>query len=362
MSNWEQYLHDIYFNPTNPASFSGPDKLYRYTQKEGKYDISYSNIRQWLQQQEPFSLQKPVFRSFKKNKIIVTGIDDQWSADLMDMVKFKEFNKGYTYILIVIDVFSKYLWIRPLKTKQGKEVGKSLGSILREGRSPNRIRTDKGSEFKSKEVKKILEKHHIQHLYAQNETKAAIAERVIKTIKSKLYRYFTFKRDYTYIDRLQDFVNSYNTTYHRSIGMAPNQVTKDNETIVWWRLYWPNTLLKKQPFRFNVGDHVRITYLKTIFTREYDDKWTGEVFTISERKHRGALPIYRLKDYNRDEIQGTFYQSELQKIDVNDNDLWKVEKILKSKGKGRNKQYFVKWLYWPKKFNSWINASDLTNI
>ena len=158
-----------------------------------------------------------------------------------------------------------------------------------------------------------------------------------KTIKSKMYRYFTFKQNYAYIDNLQEFANSYNATFHRSIGMAPNQVNKDNETEIWWRMYWPKTLRKKQPFRFNVGDHVRITHLKNIFTREYDDKWTGEVFTISERYHRRALPIYRLIDYNSDEIRGTFYQSELQKIDVSDDDLWKVEEILRTKGKGRNK-------------------------
>ena len=133
---------------------------------------------------------------------MVTGIDDQWSADLMDMAKFKEYNRGYTFVLVVIDVFSKYLWMRPLKNKQGTSVSKAIDSILEEGRSPTRIRTDKGAEFKAKEVQKTLRKHHIQHLYAQNETKAAIAERVIKTIKSKMYRYFTFKRDYAYIDNL----------------------------------------------------------------------------------------------------------------------------------------------------------------
>ena len=92
-------------------------------------------------------------------------------------------------------------------------------------------------------------------------------------------------------------------------------------TQIWWHMYWPKMLRKKQHFRFYVGDRVRITHLKNIFKREYDDKWTGEVFTVSERYHRGPLPIYRLVDYNNDEIQGTFYQSELQKIDLNDDDL-----------------------------------------
>ena len=114
--------------------------------------------------------------------------------------------------------------------------------------------------------------------------------------------------------------------------------------------------------RFKVGDKVRISHLKDIFTREYDAKWTGEIFTISHRLMRGGLPLYKIKDYNGDEIKGSFYQSELQKVDVSEDDMWKIETVLKSRGKGKNKQYYIKWLHWPKKFNSWIKASDVKDI
>ena len=118
----------------------------------------------------------------------------------------------------------------------------------------------------------------------------------------------------------------------------------------------------RKPFRFKLGDRVRIIYIRNIFTREYDEKWTGEIFKVSQRIMRGGLPIYRLKDFYDEEIKGTFYQSELQKVDIRDDDMWKIEKILKTKGKGNNKQYFVKWLHWPKKFNSWISARDVNNL
>ena len=363
MYEWEEYLSDIYYNSSKPASFSGPDKLYEYIQRDGKYDISKYKIRKWLQRQEPYSFQRPMRKTFPRNQIFVTGIDDHWSADLMDMMKFKQYNDGYSYILMVIDVFSKYLWMRPLKTKTGESVKSALANILREGRSPTRIRTDKGQEFKAREVQKLLNKYNIQHLYAQNETKATVAERVIKTIKSKMYRYFTYKQSYRYVDELQNFVDSYNNTYHRTIKMPPNEVDKADETRVWWTMYWPKHLIRtKKRFRFNVGDRVRISHLSNIFTREYDDKWTGEIFIITRRYLRGGLPIYKIKDYHDDDIQGTFYQSELQKVDVQNEDLWKVEEILKTRGKGRKKQYYVKWLQWPKKFNSWLNASDVKNL
>jgi len=97
-------------------------------------------------------------------------------------------------------------------------------------------------------------------------------------------------------------------------------------------------------FKFKIGDKVGIAQLRNIFSREYDEKWSGELFNISSRFWRNNTPIYDIKDYNGEEITGTFYQSELQKIDIKDEELWKIEKILKTNGKGHNKQLYVKWL------------------
>lgn len=118
MSDWEDYLKQIYYDPSKPASFSGPDKLYNFVKKDGKYTISKYKIRKWLQRQEPYSLQRAIRKPRQTTHINVAGIDDQWSADLMDMVKFAKYNRGFNYVLVVIDVFSKYLWLRPLKDKK----------------------------------------------------------------------------------------------------------------------------------------------------------------------------------------------------------------------------------------------------
>ena len=174
-----------------------------------------------------------------------------------------------------------------------------------------------------------------------------------------MFRYFTHKQSYIYVKDLQKFANSYNKIYHRTIGMPPDKVTKGKETNVWWKMYWsksvkPEKKTKKvrKPFRFKVCDKVRLTYIRNPFTREYDEKWTGEIFKISQKILRDGLPVYRLKNFHDEEIKGTFYQSELQKVDVNDDDMWKIEKIVKTRGKVRNKHYFVRWLHWPKTFNS----------
>lgn len=361
MTTLDGYLKDIYYNPKSAASFSGPNKLYHFVKRDGKFDVSRHDIYKWLQKQEPYSLQRQT-RKPKRTPIIVAGVDSQWSVDLMDMVKYSSNNDGFKYVLVAIDTFSKYLWLRPLKDKSGTSVAKAFEDIFTMGRKPERIRSDKGQEFKSKEVEKVMEKNNIKQMFTQNEVKASISERVIKTIKSKIARYFTYKNSHRYVDELQNFAKGYNQSYHRTIGMTPSDVNATNSYDVWVRMYPLLAPLKSQAYKFKVGDKVRLTYLRNIFTREYDQKWTGEVFTISERFKRLGSPIYRVVDYDKEPITGTFYQSELQKVDMDDDALFKIEKIEKERGKGNNKEYFVKWLYWPKKFNSWVKASDLQSV
>ena len=333
--SWKNYLQEVYYDPNNAGSFAGPDKLFRFVRKAGKYVISKYNIRKWLQNQEAYSLQRPLRKHFQRNKIMVSGIDDQWSADFMDVVKFSEFNEGYKYVFVVIDVFSKYLWMHSLRDKKGTSVAHALREIFEQGRIPKRIRTDKRQEFRAKEVQDVFNNFGVIHMYAQNETKAAVAERAIKTIKTRIYRYLTYQQSYRYTDKLQTFVKSYNNTYHRTIGMAPESVNNRNETAVWWRMHWPKdqnvvkkTKTLRKPFRFKIGDKVRLTHVRIPFSREYDERWTGEIFSISQKILRGGLPVYRVQDLNEEEIKGTFYQSELQKVDVKADDFWKVEKII----------------------------------
>lgn len=210
-------------------------------------------------------------------------------------------------------------------------------------------------------IQKLFKAESIQHFPSQNETKACIAERAIKTIKSKISRYITLKQNYRYIDEIQNFAESYNNTYHRSIGMCPNQVKLENETRVWWNLFWPKSKPKQKSIKFSltVGDLVRISKLRRTFEREYDIRWTGELFKISRRYLRGGTAIYRIEDFHGDEIKGTFYSHELQKVTVEKDKLWKVDKILKRrKRKGKN-EVFVRWLYWPASFDSWETEDSL---
>ena len=226
---WEKYLESVYFDPAHPGSFAGPDKLYRAVKREGIYNISRSQINKWLKGQDTYTLHKQPRRNFKRRKVYVPRIDFQWDADLMDMTRISTYNNGYTYVLLVIDIFSRYVWTVPLKTKKGSEVKLAFEKILQEGRQPENLRTDKGTEFTNNALQSFFNNKAINHFVTQNETKANYAERAIKTIKGKIYRYFTESRSNRYIDRLQDITVAYNQSYHRSIKMQPAEVNKSNE-------------------------------------------------------------------------------------------------------------------------------------
>ena len=344
------YLSELYYNPKNPASFGGPSKLYQAV----KNRYSLKQVRDWLQGQEAYSLHRPVRRTFPTNRVLVEGIDDQWDADLMDMSNYANSNNGIRYVLLVIDIFSKYVWLRPLHTKTGAEVREAFASIQK--RTPKLLRTDKGKEFTNNIVERYLKSRGIHHFVTQNEGKANYAERAIKTIKNHIQRYMTHHQKHEYVDILPDVNQSYNTSFHTTIGMTPKEVTKHNEKAVWWLTYWPRKHARKV-FKFKIGDVVRIPYSTNVFTREYDEKWTGEVFKVTRRFRRDGLNVYTIADLQKEPIKGSFYQNELAKTSI--KDIHRVEKVIKERKVRGRKQYFVKWKYYPDKFNTWVNHGDL---
>ena len=360
--SWKEYLSTLYFDPESPASYLGPEKLYQYVKSEGKFKIGRHRIRQWLQDQESYSLTRGARRKFKRSRVIVNGVDSQWDADLMDMVDLSKHNDDNKYVLVCIDIFSRYALCQPIKTKAGAHVVTGLQTILSEARKPNMIRTDRGMEFRSKEVNKYLKSMNIHHFYALNtETKANYAERLIKTLKHKIFRYMLKKRTDRYIDVLQDLVHSYNHTVHRSLGTAPASITEDNEgeSRLQQYLLRKKPSSKNKPYKLKVGQTVRLSHVRGIFDREYSQKWTGEVYTVQRRFKREGLPIYTIQDWDKEVIQGTFNEPELQAVTVDESTEYRIEKVLKKRVINKQRQVLVRWLHWPKKYDSWIPENDV---
>ena len=282
---------------------------------------------------------------------MVSGIDKIWAADLADMKALSKENEGVNFLLLVIDTFSKYGWIVPLKNKKAQTIVKALKEIFKEsGRRPDKLWTDKGTEFFNKDVKDLV------YLYAtENEEKSSIAERWIRTMKENMFKYFTDNNTNKYIDVLPDLVEDYNNTVHSSTKFTPVEASKkENELKVWRNLYPDRYKTSRLNPKFSVGDMVRITKKKKVLEKGYTARWTEEIFTIKEIQETNPI-TYILEDLQGEEIKGTFYEPELQKTE---QQIYRIEKVIE-KEKGRS---FVKWKGYPDKFNSWVDNKDLIDL
>ena len=210
--------------------------------------------------------------------------------------------------------------------------------ILKQSNSkPNKIWVDNGSEFYNPYFKKWLRDNNIFMYSTHNKGKSVVAERFIRTLKSKIYKYMTSISKNVYIDKLDDIVDEYNNTYHTTIKMKPIDV-KDNTYI-----NADKEINKKDP-KFKVGDYVRISKYKNIFAKGYMPNWSEEVFVIKRVKN--TVPwTYVINDLNGEEIIGIFYEKKLQKKNQEE---FRIEKVIRRKGD----KFYVKWKGYDNSFNS----------
>ena len=210
----------------------------------------------------------PPVDNFQKNRVIVGGKDDQFQADLVDLSSLSKFNDGFNWILTCIDIFSKFGWAIPLKHKTGFEITEAFMKIFHSGRKPHKLQTDKELEFLNRTFQKYLKKQNVHFFTTNSEAKASVVERFNRTLKTKMWKYFTHKNTRRYVDILPDLLKSYNHSFHRSIKMKPIEVNKANENVVWHTLYG-EIISKPVRFLFNVGDSVRISKTKKFLYIKY---------------------------------------------------------------------------------------------
>ena len=196
-----------------------------------------------------------------------------------------------------------------------------------------------------------MTRYDINHFSTSGDTKASVVERFNRTLKQRMYRYFTTSNTLKFVPVLQSLVKGYNRTYHRSIKMAPNQVTDANSSEVYAHLYKDRKV--KKPV-LKVGDRVRLNKKIKLFKKGYLPGWTEEVFVIPE-SIPGPVPTYKLEERDGTPLKGTFYEQDVQKVSVKDDNIFRIEKIVKRKG---NKM-LVHWKGWRHKYNSWIEKGQI---
>ena len=354
-------LASIYYNPKDPASFSSIDALLKRAKALGFKGITRDQVIEWLRDQDAYTLHRQYRKHFKRNPIVVGSIDKQWQADLADMSSLAKQNNGYRYLFTVIDCFSKFAWAIPLKTKSGPSLLEAMKKLLAEAhpRKPNRLQTDKGKEFLNKPVQDFLKANAINHFASESDQKAAMVERFNRTLKSRMWKYFTANDTYRYLDVLDDLLYGYNHAKHRTIGMAPADVKVEHEEAIWKRMYPEGASSLIRETQIKPGDPVRLSRTKQTFEKGYVPNWTEEIFKVSGTSQGKRRKVYKVDDWLGESIKGVFYPEEVQKVVRRDDKRFHVEKILRKKKIDGELTYLIQWSGLPAKFNSWVLAKDV---
>ena len=254
------------------------------------------------------------------------------------MQSLSKYNKGNKYSLCAIDLFSKYVWVVTIKDKKGTSIVNAFKKLLSDSnRKPNKAWVHQGSEFCSNTFKLFLKLNNIEMYSTYNERKSAVAERFMRTLKNKSFKHMAVISKNVCFDVLDDIVNKYNNTVHKTIKMKPIDVTGNS-----YGEYNENP--NKKDLKFKVGDHLEFQIIKTFYAKGYTPNLSEDVFVISEIKN--TVPwTYVINHLNGAEITGSFYEKELQKTNQKQ---FRIEKVIRRKGD----KLYIEWKGYNNRFNS----------
>ena len=341
-----------YYNVNELGSFRGVERL-RSASKLNKKDV-----KQFLSGEDTYTIHKPCRKTFARRRVVVGGLNQQVQVDLVDMQRLKKHNNGISFLLTTIDPFSKYAKVYPLKNKTADSVLKAFKLLFKGKDIPFTCLGDLGKEFRNTAILQFLKRKNVKIVASKNEdVKMSIIERFNRTLKTLLFKYMSAYNTYKYIDVLPKIVNTYNKTFHRSIGMPPKDVDYSNQEDVWDYLYDNFSSTNRACKSLQVGDRVRISRVKKTFEKGFTPSWSRELFTV-HKVHKDIQPIvFTIKDDHGEIIDGRFYKEELQK--VNDKNIYHISEILKKRTRKGNKEYLVSWLGYDETFNSWVSSRDI---
>jgi hypothetical protein len=351
-------LDKVYYDPSSNACYSGVNAIHQEAKKQNP-KVTKAKVVEYLQKQRTYTLHKPIRKKFARNRVVPCGFDTDWQADLCDMQKLKKENNGFGYILTCIEVLSRYAWAVPVQTKTPQNVAIAFKQILKTGRRPWRLATDMGKEFLGAPFQELLKQEDIQHMIPKNETKCCVVERYNRTLKTRLWKVFTKQNNNKWLSILPKIVKAINHSYNRSIKCSPASVNRENATQLWLKLYG-----KSEPnptYKYNIGNQVRISKQKHVFEKGYLPNFSEEIFTIQGRINRQP-PVYQLKDSTGEILEGYFYERELVKVVTSPEDVYLIEKILKTRIRKCIKEALVKWKGYLASASTWEPLSDIVTI
>ena len=288
------------------------DKIYHEVRSVPNFS---SKIDKFLKQNPTSSLHKNVRHYFPRRSVLAYYPYEIIMSDLIDfnLPGMPGANKNYRYIMVFVCVFSKMAWAEPLKRKDGLSSVTAIENVLKKMKDlPANFVTDRGLEYYDRRVQELFRRNGIKHYSLRSKHKACIAERFIRTLKGRIFKYFWKNKTKNWIDVLQQLIENYNHTFHRSIKMAPIDVTLNNRAAVFRNLF-PNANFKSTP-RLRVGDQVRILRSKTIFDKGYTRNWSVELYRICEASSKNNIDYYKIEDQEGVRLSGSRYYWELNLV------------------------------------------------
>lgn len=340
-------LEKVYYDPSHPAGYAGAPKLVKEFP---------TNAKNWLSKQAAYTLHKPMLTRFPTRKYKTSGPNDLWQMDLMEMIPYASINKGNKYILTCIDVFSRFAQALAVKSKDATNMEISISKMLK-NKVPRHIQTDLGKEFYNKKVQSLFDKNDIKHYSVHSQFKAAVVERFNRTLRERLNRYFTHQGNKKWLDALPKILIAYNHSSHSGLkGRRPIDV--DDDFSIWKEQNQKTPKMKRRKQRHGKGSLVRISRISNNpFRKNFDQNWSEEVFRVVAIDTKDKPEMYIIKDMDDEVIEGKFYYEELQEIGELPM-VYRIERVIRTRGAGKHKQYLVKWFGYNNKHNSWVTQDQ----
>lgn len=369
----EQYvdghLKSLYYDLSKDSAYSSIQNL---TLRAREYEITPDEVRSWLLSQDAYTRFRPARQHFSLNFYNIRALRDVFEIDLCDMQKYAEFNDCFKYFMTIIDCLSRFVWVYPLKTKTANEVATVLDQHFS---APERrcrlLQADKGNEFRAQRVQAILRKHKVTFRTLENRGKAAVVERVQQRLKAPLWKHMAHRATWRWLTPLAQIVHTYNRTMHGITKYRPIDVTEEHVFKIWSSNYLRHMRqqsAKKTPKHcrqnLKVGDHVRVSLVKTVMEKGYTPRWSTQLYIIRSITKFTPFPMYSLTDLQGERVKGNFYAEELLKVaSPKSNTLFRVEKILQRRQRrGCQPEVLVRWSGYDKSFDSWEPESAVQAI
>ena len=355
------FLKRIYYNPKHKAGYGSIKALYDAAIEAGKDNIRKKDVKEFLESLELYTTHV----SKKKAKYWSSMITPfpHYLADVDSAV----LNVGAgrpKYFIVGVDSFSRKAAAEKVDSLGAKPVNKALTKIL-DTLKVARVRFDGGSEYNNSTVYSTLKRKKIKYIISTPPFKSSQAEILIKHFKRKLYMILQKKGEQDWSPYLQDVVLAYNNKKHRMLGVSPNSVTKAKVSDLWFK--FKNEHLKHMPpptpYRFDLGDAVRINYMRDAFAKQFEEQNSTMIYFVSSRYSRSNVHRYTVKDQANRPRRGSYTDAQLQLTrDIGPETVYRIEEVLHYKRINGQAYGFVKWVNYPARFNSYVPAADIVAL